>query len=250
MSERFFSRRRVQVHCRSRLATAFRWNTSIFLRTKFPVSPTIAPSDYSHNFAGPIPESIGQLQKMKYLYAKENELSGSLPESLGNITCLQVLNVKSNNISGSIPASFGQLKSLKYFDAKNNKISGWFFARCSHTPCLIDIPFRSVTKLCRNNSGIYCITRQHRLLCGREEQAFGHEFPADFRDRGCLTRPAIQEENGGIKSSTKLCDLWCCWWLGHAWAGWVGHGWAGWVTAGPSHHTRPAVTTPFHGRRS
>jgi len=43
-----------------------------------------------------------------------NNLEGTLPESIGNLTKLRYFNVKQNSLSGSIPSSVGQMSSLTH----------------------------------------------------------------------------------------------------------------------------------------
>ena len=62
---------------------------------------------------GAIPESLGNLTRLKHLGLQSNKLTGNIPESLGNLTKLVGLLLMPNNITGAIPESLGNLQNLK-----------------------------------------------------------------------------------------------------------------------------------------
>lgn len=45
---------------------------------------------------GPIPDSLGQLRGLTFLYLDDNELEGSIPASLGNLLDLDILHIQNN----------------------------------------------------------------------------------------------------------------------------------------------------------
>ncbi|KAI9086907.1 hypothetical protein K1719_031068 [Acacia pycnantha] len=58
----------------------------------------------SHNkLSGVIPDSLGNLQMLEFLYLNDNELVGEIPTSIGNLPSLLVCNVSNNNLTGTIP---------------------------------------------------------------------------------------------------------------------------------------------------
>jgi len=44
----------------------------------------------SNNLTGSIPESLGNISSLKYLFLEFNQLSGNIPESFGNLTNLRI----------------------------------------------------------------------------------------------------------------------------------------------------------------
>jgi autotransporter-associated beta strand protein len=77
-----------------------------------------------NQLSGSIPESLGNLFQLQYLYLADNQLSGSIPESLGNLSQLQILWLSANQLSGSIPESLGNLSQLQGVGLDGNQLSG------------------------------------------------------------------------------------------------------------------------------
>ena len=98
---------------------------------------------------GPLPEEIGNLKKLYYLYLQDYPLTGSLPEglfslsnleilgiirplytegslspSIGNLTNLRSLELDKVNLTGPLPAELGRLNSLTYVNLELNGFSG------------------------------------------------------------------------------------------------------------------------------
>ena len=74
---------------------------------------------------GILPEHIGSIDSLKYLYLDNNQLSGEIPQSIGDLEILRRLYLYNNNLSGQIPASICNIYSAiegfrPYFD--NNKL--------------------------------------------------------------------------------------------------------------------------------
>jgi Leucine-rich repeat (LRR) protein len=46
---------------------------------------------YNNQLNGQIPEELGSLTSLRYLYLYDNQLSGAIPASLGSLTSLQYL---------------------------------------------------------------------------------------------------------------------------------------------------------------
>ena len=66
-----------------------------------------------NDLSNPIPNSLGDLNRLESLILCDNQLSGSIPESIGNLNSLQYLDLSYNRLSGSIPDSLGEnLKKL------------------------------------------------------------------------------------------------------------------------------------------
>lgn len=86
----------------------------------------IAIELYSNNLSGQIPRSLGNLQKLKYLYLGNNKLIGSIPAEIGNLANLLTLSLYDNDLSGSIPPALGKLSHLTDLLLYKNQLTGSF----------------------------------------------------------------------------------------------------------------------------
>lgn len=89
--------------------------------TRFSSLETISLQNNSLN--GSLPQSFGQLSKVKLLSLAFNQLSGLLPD-LGGLTSLEELDLLKNQLNGSIPESLGHLSRLRMLDLSSNSFSG------------------------------------------------------------------------------------------------------------------------------
>jgi Leucine-rich repeat (LRR) protein len=69
-----------------------------------------------------LPESIGNLQNLKKLTLKGNQLE-EVPESIGQLTELRTLDLSNNNLT-SLPEEIGNCRNLKSVVLKGNNIPG------------------------------------------------------------------------------------------------------------------------------
>lgn len=75
-----------------------------------------------NNFSGKIPESIGNLRRLKELYLNDNNMYGELPSTLTNCTDLIIIGLKCNNFSGELAkVNFSNLAKLKTLDLMQNR---------------------------------------------------------------------------------------------------------------------------------
>ncbi|KAB5518991.1 hypothetical protein DKX38_023310 [Salix brachista] len=82
-------------------------------------------SDLSDNqLHGTIPESLGKLNRLKFLNLESNQLSGQIPPTLGNLEALETLVLSMNFLNDSIPQSLGSLKNLTTLSLSQNRLSG------------------------------------------------------------------------------------------------------------------------------
>ncbi|XP_078437209.1 leucine-rich repeat protein kinase family protein [Wolffia australiana] len=79
---------------------------------------------FNINLTGPIPSSIGNLQKLETLSLPGCNFGGVIPPEIGNMQKLTFLALNSNNLSGEIPRSIGRLSNLNWFDIGDNHLSG------------------------------------------------------------------------------------------------------------------------------
>ncbi|RLN07334.1 hypothetical protein C2845_PM11G14660 [Panicum miliaceum] len=78
-----------------------------------------------NNFTGRIPDSIGQLKRLKELHLDHNNMIGELPSTLSNCTNLRIIDLNNNSFSGELAkVNFSNLPSLKTLDLMWNNFSG------------------------------------------------------------------------------------------------------------------------------
>ncbi|CAA0827785.1 Leucine-rich receptor-like protein kinase family protein [Striga hermonthica] len=73
---------------------------------------------------GKIPENIGSLKKLNYLYLGGSNLRGEIPESIFELQALGTLDICRNKISGELSRSIGKLKSLFKIELYCNNLIG------------------------------------------------------------------------------------------------------------------------------
>ena len=79
----------------------------------------------SNNLTGSLSEKLGQLTELTELYINLNkQFAGNLPSSIGQLQKLESINIAQTAIGGEIPQSLSQCKALKNFMAWNNQLSG------------------------------------------------------------------------------------------------------------------------------
>ncbi|XP_057797815.1 putative receptor like protein 25 [Salvia miltiorrhiza] len=78
----------------------------------------------SNNFSGSIPDSIGNLNSLRYLNLSHNNLMGHIPASLGNINVLESLDLSSNKLDGGIPSELTSLTFLAKLNLSMNDLVG------------------------------------------------------------------------------------------------------------------------------
>ena len=84
---------------------------------------------------GTIPSAFGELQHLEHLILGQNSFSGSIPSELGNAYMLKRVLIQSNDITGTIPTDLCKLSHLRALDFSRN--SGMFGTLPS---CLGDLP--------------------------------------------------------------------------------------------------------------
>lgn len=78
-----------------------------------------------NRFSGKIPNSIGQLKRLKELHICSNNLSGELPSSLGDCTKLVTINLRGNKLTGELAkVNYSNLPNLKTLDFASNHFTG------------------------------------------------------------------------------------------------------------------------------
>ncbi|XP_028760187.1 receptor-like protein 33 [Neltuma alba] len=79
---------------------------------------------YGCNFYGQLPNSLLNLQNLKYLDLGYNNFEGSIPDWLGQFEQLQHLDIYHNLFHGIIPSSIGNISSLFHLDLSYNQLNG------------------------------------------------------------------------------------------------------------------------------
>ncbi|EPS61889.1 hypothetical protein M569_12898, partial [Genlisea aurea] len=73
---------------------------------------------------GEIPESLGRLKMLSYLYLAGSRLKGGIPESIFDLEALATLDICRNMISGTLSTSIGKLKNLFKIELYQNNLTG------------------------------------------------------------------------------------------------------------------------------
>ncbi|KAL2939532.1 hypothetical protein RDABS01_033691, partial [Bienertia sinuspersici] len=82
------------------------------------------------NFNGQLPDSIGSLSELRFLYLNSNSFIGRIPNSFGNLSKLYWLDLGENKLTGTLPVSNGTISGLdmlvntKHFHLGRNQFSG------------------------------------------------------------------------------------------------------------------------------
>jgi Leucine-rich repeat (LRR) protein len=73
---------------------------------------------------GQIPESIGNLTTLQYLYFGSRNIRGTIPSAIGKLTLLRSANFEENRLTGTIPVELTRLTSMNYLYLQNNQLGG------------------------------------------------------------------------------------------------------------------------------
>ncbi|GJN39732.1 hypothetical protein PR202_gb28868 [Eleusine coracana subsp. coracana] len=74
--------------------------------------------------SGTAPDTIGQLNKLRFLILEGCYFSGRIPESIANLTQLTKLDLSNNAFNGEIPSSIFTIPALRVLDLSFNQLSG------------------------------------------------------------------------------------------------------------------------------
>jgi len=78
----------------------------------------------ANNLAGTIPDEVGSLKSMRYLYLELGNMSGTIPAAVGTLGNLEAIDLGTNALSGDIPQEIYGLSSLRELKLNNNKLTG------------------------------------------------------------------------------------------------------------------------------
>ncbi|KAL6136357.1 hypothetical protein ACLB2K_061652 [Fragaria x ananassa] len=85
---------------------------------------------------GVLPDSIGNLKKLKLLIISRFYSKDALPESIGNLVSLEVLRVEDCKNLSAVPDSIGNLKKLKFLKISNNNAFQFLPEQMGKLKCL------------------------------------------------------------------------------------------------------------------
>ena len=73
---------------------------------------------------GTLPAALGQVSRLRYLYASHTSVSGTVPPSIGALRLLQTLHLEAAALSGSLPAELCELDQLRSLKLADNRLVG------------------------------------------------------------------------------------------------------------------------------
>ncbi|GFZ09734.1 leucine-rich receptor-like protein kinase family protein [Actinidia rufa] len=85
------------------------------------ISLGLGQNDYEE---GEIPESLGNLKNLTWIFLGGSNLRGEIPESIFELTALQTLDISGNQISGNFPKSISKLQNLIKIELFQNNLTG------------------------------------------------------------------------------------------------------------------------------
>ena len=75
--------------------------------------------------SGELPQEIGTLDSLEFLWLEDNQLTGPIPTEIGNLSKLKYLIMHHNQLSDSIPSEIGNLSNLEILKLDNNQLTGY-----------------------------------------------------------------------------------------------------------------------------
>ncbi|VFQ71604.1 unnamed protein product [Cuscuta campestris] len=130
------------------------------------------------NLVGEIPETIFSLEALQTLDICRNHISGSLPKMIGNMTNLYKIELYSNNLTGELPPELAALTLLEEFDVSDNQMHGTL------PQALESLKKLTVFQVARNNfSGVIPQgfgNMQHLISFSVFENSFSGDFPENL----------------------------------------------------------------------
>ena len=77
-----------------------------------------------NGLVGELPEELGGLDYLRWLWLYVNDLSGTIPAQLGRLSRLGALALSRNALTGPIPPELGGLANLEYLQLGSNDLNG------------------------------------------------------------------------------------------------------------------------------
>ncbi|WKA04188.1 hypothetical protein VitviT2T_022245 [Vitis vinifera] len=143
-----------------------------------------------NDLGGFLPNSLGKLNNLKFLWLWDNSFVGSIPSSIGNLSYLEELDLSDNAMNGTIPEALGRLSKLVAIEISKNPLTGVVTeAQFSNLMSLMEFSNYRVTprvSLVFNISPEWIPPFKLSLLRIRSCQ-MGPKFPAWLRNQTELT---------------------------------------------------------------
>ena len=127
--------------------------------------------------SGEIPQEIGTLDSLEFLWLEDNQLTGPIPSEIGNLSKLKYLIMHHNSLSDSIPSEIGNLSNLEILKLDNNQLTGYI----PESICDLTLQFNGWNNL------------------------FGEDF-AVYNNQLCAPYPDCVDAYVGLQNTTN-CDL-------------------------------------------
>ncbi|KAL0360074.1 UNVERIFIED_CONTAM: Receptor protein-tyrosine kinase CEPR2 [Sesamum radiatum] len=155
------------------------------------------------NLTGEIPESIFELEGLGTLDICKNKISGNFPTSIIKLKNLFKIELYQNNLTGEIPAGLANLTLLEEFDISANQMSGTIPHELGNLKKLTVFHLNSFTGEFPQNLGRYSPLNSIDI----SENKFSGAFPKYLCQNGNLEKLLALENNfsGGFPDTYAEC---------------------------------------------
>lgn len=79
---------------------------------------------HGNGLAGSLPDELGDLSALQYLYLSHNQITGTIPSRLGELPDLRHLHLYRNRLGGPVPTELGGLANLRELKLGYNRLEG------------------------------------------------------------------------------------------------------------------------------
>ncbi|KAL1219880.1 Receptor protein-tyrosine kinase CEPR2 [Cardamine amara subsp. amara] len=142
---------------------------------------------------GTIPESIGGLKKLTWLFLAHTNLTGKIPNSIFNLNALDTFDIANNAISGDFPLFITRLVNLTKIELFNNSLTGKIPPEIRNLTRLreFDVSVNQLSGVLPQEIGVLKELRVFHC----HENNFTGELPSGFNDLRYLTSLSIYRNN-------------------------------------------------------
>ena len=93
---------------------------------------------HGNGLGGSLPQEIGNLGALEYLYLSHNQITGTIPLQIGQATSLKHLHLYRNRLGGEVPSEVGGLAVLRELKLGSNRLEGELPSTVASLPLLGD----------------------------------------------------------------------------------------------------------------